>query len=328
MTDLLPKNLGFDLVRSTETAAMTAGYWMGLGRPADADRAATAMLLDSLKDVDINAQIAIGEPNWAGEKILDDDMRVGSGKGPEMDMVIDAIDGRSQLSMGSPGVLSAIAIAPRGCMWTPAPAAYMEKIVVDRQTAPYLVREALDAPAGWTLALVARAKNKSVKDLVVFVLNRERHKPLIEEIRAAGAHVMLRPDGDIAGALKTCLPDIRVDIMMGSGGVVEGLMAACAAKATRGAMLGRLSPQSAQERYALEIANLDTNKIYTQDEMITSDEVYFAATGISGGSIFHGVEYIEDRATTNSLILRGRTKTRRFIFAEHLISEKMIKLPD
>ncbi len=176
----------------------------------------------------------------------------------------------------------------------------------------------LDAPAAWTLASVARAKKKQVRDLVVFVLERPRHADLIEEIRAAGARVMLRADGDVAGALMAASPDGQVDVLMGIGGVPEGVVAACAVKALGGAMLGRLAPQRKDEREAIAAAGLDTKRILTSDELISGDQLFFAATGITDGPLLDGVRYHGDRAETQSLVLRCDTRTRRLIKTEHI----------
>jgi fructose-1,6-bisphosphatase II len=190
---------------------------------------------------------------------------------------------------------------------------------VNAQVAAALVPECLDAPAAWTLALVARAKGKQVGNLTVFVLDRPRHADLIEEIRATGAHVMLRTEGDITGALLASSLHSGVDILMGIGGIIEGLITACAVKAMGGAMLGRLAPQSDKERTAIEAAGLDLEPILTCDELVSSDAVFFAATGITDGLLLSGVRYHEGYATSNSVILRGETGTRRLISTEHFL---------
>ncbi|MFQ5341525.1 MAG: fructose-bisphosphatase class II, partial [Anaerolineae bacterium] len=184
------------------------------------------------------------------------------------------------------------------------------------------VPECLDAPAAWVLALVARVKKKPVRDLLVFVLERPRHADLIEEIRSAGARVMLRADGDIAGALRAATPHASADILMGVGGVPEGVMAACAVKALGGAMLARLKPQSDEKQAAVEAAGLDTRQILTCDELVSGYEIFFAATGITDGPLLAGVHYYGDRAETESLILRGETGVRRIIDAEHRLGER------
>jgi len=306
-----------DLVRVTEAAALAAARWMGLGNRDEANDAALHAMVQTLNTLDMAGTIVIGEEARVGEHTsLDAGERVGNGDGPEMDVIADPIDGATMVAQGRSGAISVIVVAPRGALWSPVPAAYMDKIAVGHDVAPFLVPECLGAPAGWTLALVARIKKKAIRDLVVFVLDRPRHAALIDEIRTAGARVMLRTDGDIGGALMAADPRTGVDLMMGIGGASEGVVAACAVKALRGAMLARLAPQTEPERAALEQAHLDTRKILTCDEMVTSREVFFAATGITTGVLLRGVRFESDRRETDSLILRGETGTRRLLRTE------------
>jgi fructose-1,6-bisphosphatase II len=320
MTESIDRNLGLDLVRATEAAALSAGRWMGLGNRDDADSAAAQAMAGALATLRMDGVVVIGEEGRAGEHApLKSGQRVGSGHGPALDVVLDPIDGRRLLAEGRSGAIAVAAVAPRGSMWAPAAAAYMEKIVVNRQVAKALVPECMGAPPAWTLALVARVKRKEVRDLVVFVLDRPRHAALIADLRAAGARVMLRGDGDIAGALMAALPDGRVDVLMGIGGAQEGVIAACAVKALGGAMLGRLAPQSAAEQAAVAAAGLDTRRVLTCDELIADNRIFFAATGITDGPLLPGVRYHGGLGETHSLILRGETGTRRTIHAEHVI---------
>jgi fructose-1,6-bisphosphatase II len=189
----------------------------------------------------------------------------------------------------------------------------MDKIVVDREAADALVPECMDAPVAWTLALVARAKGKEVRDLQVIVLDRPRHRDLIDEIRLAGARVLLRDHGDTSGALVAATPHTGADILMGIGGVAEGATAACAVRALGGAMLGRLAPQSEAEYQAVKKAGLDTKRIVMCNELISSQKIFFAATGITSGVLLKGVEYRGNEAETHSLVIRGETGTLRLI---------------
>ncbi len=316
----LTRNLGLDLVRVTEMVALAVGRWMGLGNRMEADAVAIATALEALNALDMDGWIVIGEESKSGlHSPLDSGQRVGNGNGPAMDVVVDPIDGTNLLVQGRSGALSVVGVAPRGSMWSVAPAAYMEKLVVDREVADAMVPECLEAPAAWTLALIARVKKKQIRDLVVFVLDRPRHADLIEEIRSAGARVALRSDGDIAGAIQAALPGSNIDVLMGVGGVSEGVTAACAVQALRGAMLVRLAPQSPEEKQAVATAGLDTRRILTCRELVQSDEVFFAATGITGGPLLDGVQYHGNLAEAHSLVLRGATGTRRFIRAEYLL---------
>jgi fructose-1,6-bisphosphatase II len=290
---------------------------MGLGRPDLADQAASQAMYTTLHGLDIDGHIVIGEEGKLGQHSpLDSGQKVGSGEGLALDIVLDPIDGSRLLATGYSDAISVIGAAPRGTMRSLLPAIYMEKIVVDHEAASSLTPECLDAPAAWTLALVARMKKKAVHDLVVFVLDRPRHAHLIEEIRTAGARVLLRWDGDVAGALAAA-SHAQVDILMGIGGAPEGVISACAVKALRGGMLARLAPQSDAERAAIDAAGLNTKDIYTGDSLISGDAVFFAATGISGGVLLDGVHYHGDQAETDSLSLRGETHTRRVIHAYH-----------
>lgn len=318
----LYRNLGLDLVRATEAAALSAAHQMGLGNPAMCDVSAGAAMLKTLSATDINGRVVIGEEGkrWTGTPVKTG-TAVGTGAGPEIDLILDPVDGCRLLARGYPGAITAIAAAPQGALWAPRPAVYMEKIVVDAEVGAKLVPECLDAPAAWTLALVARAKGKKVKDLTVFVLERPRHADLIAEIRAAGAHVKLYADGDVAGALIAATVGSGIDLLMGIGGIPEGLIGACAARASGGNMLGRLAPQSEEEAAAVAAAGLDTKRIMTEDEMVATNEVIFVATGITEGPLLDGIRFERRLARSNSMIIRGHTRTRRIIHAEHLLEE-------
>ncbi len=316
------KSFGLDLLRTAEAAAIAGGRWMGLGRKKEADAASTDAMYSEFRKLDIAGTIVVGEEGRSERHSLDLGVAVGNGRGPELDVVVDPIDGSNLLAQGRPGAIAVVGVAPRGAMWTPPHARYMEKIVVDREVAPALVSECMDAPPAWTLALIGRVKKKPIRDLVVFVLDRPRHQELIEEIRTAGARVMLRIDGDIAGALLAAAPDHDgVDVLMGIGGVNEGVVAACAVKAVRGAMLGRLAPQSDEEREHLARENVDLKAILTQDELVSSDKAFFAATGVTDGPLLAGVRYRGREVRTESIVLRGETGTRRTVRAEYIIED-------
>ena len=235
-------------------------------------------------------------------------------------MVVDPIDGTDLLVNGKPGAISLIGVTPKGAMWSPPSCAvYMDKIVVDRTAAAALVPECMDAPAAWTLALVARAKGKEVRDLSVVILDRTRHQDLIEEIRAAGARIMLRTEGDAEGALEAAIDGPGADILMGIGGVSEGVIAACAVKALGGGILARLAPQSEEENREIMACDVDPKRILSCDEMIRTDDIYFAATGITNSPLLMPVRYRRGFVETHSLLLRAITGTRRFVTAEHKV---------
>lgn len=316
----LSRNLGLDLVRATEAAALASARWMGLGMRQEANETAGTAMAAALDQLDIDGRIAIGEEQGrGGSERLATGRTVGTGKGVPVDVVVDAIDGRRLLAQGRQGAIAVAAVAARGGMRPLAPAIYMEKLVVDRAVARHLVPECLGAPAAWTLGLIARAKHKAVRDLAIFVLDRPRHADLVDEIRTAGARVMLADDGDVSGALLAAAPEGPIDALFGIGGAAEGVIAACAVKAMGGGMLARLAPQSEQERSALETAGMDVRAILALDDLVTGDQIFFVATGITDGLLLKGVHYEGERASTNSIILRSETRTRRIIFAEHLL---------
>ncbi|MBN1220401.1 MAG: class II fructose-bisphosphatase [Anaerolineae bacterium] len=319
------QNIGLDLVRVTEAAALVAGRWLGLGKREETHRAATEAMYEALCQVNIDGYIVIGEEGRLKERtLLETGQRVGTGRGPTVDVVVDPIEGTNSVVHGYPGAISVVCVAPRGSMWSPRPAIYMDKIVVDGEGASALVPECMDAPAAWTLALIARAKRKAVRDLQIIVLDRPRHYDLIEEIRSAGARVLLRSDGDTAGSLIAATPQGGADILMGIGGVPEGVTAACAVKAMGGAMLGRLAPQSEKEREAIEAAGLSSHQTLTCHELVTSNQVFFAATGVTHGPILAGVQYHGNEANTHSLVIRGETGTRRIIHTKHGSLDKKV----
>ncbi len=318
MLDQLPRNLGLDLMRATEAAALTAAHWMGRGKRSEADHSASASIFEALKPVEMDGCLVLGEEARLREKAsFRSGTKSGSGAGSPVDLILDPIDGRQLLANGFSGAISVLAAVPRGAFWVPSRAIYLEKIVVNAEVAEALVPECMNAPPAWILALVARAKKKKVSDLTVFMLARHRHEVLMEEIRIAGARVILRSDGDIAGALMAASENTGIDVLMGIGGAMEGLISACAVKALGGGMLCRLAPQSADERHSVLEAGLDIEQILSVQEMVRSRCFYFVATGITDGPILRGVSFQGSKAVTHSLILQGETRTRRNVFAEH-----------
>jgi fructose-1,6-bisphosphatase II len=317
---LYSRNIGLDLVRVTEASALAAGRWIGSGNFEAAHAAATEAMYSVLATLGVDGVIAIGEDRLIeGYAPLGEGVVFGAGK-ELCDLAVDPIDGTSLLVEGKPGAISVIGVAPRHSIWSARPVEYLDKIVVDRDAANVLVPECMDAPAAWTLALIARAKKKPVRDLVVVVLDRLRHHDLIEEIRATGARILLRQEGDAEGALVAATPGTAVDVLMGIGGAAQGVLSACAVRSLGGAMLARIAPQSAEERAAVTQAGLDMNRIMTVDDLVSSDDIVFAATGITDTSLLPGISYHGDHAETHSLLIRAKTKTRRHIQAEHVLS--------
>ena len=319
------RDLALELVRVTEAAALAAGRWMGRGKKEPGDEAAVEAMRLMLATVEIEGVVVIGEGEKDEAPMLFNGEIVGNGMGPRMDVAVDPVEGTSLLAQGRPDAIAVIAIAPQGTMWSPGPAFYMDKLVVGRDAREAISPASLAAPVAETLAAIAEVKHRPVDDLTVFVLDKPRHAGLIADVRAAGARVLLRTDGDVAGALMAATPGSGVDVLMGIGGTPEGVIAACAVRALGGAMLAQLAPQKPGEREAVIAAGLDIGRVLTERDLVQSDDVFFAATGITDGVLMPGVRYTGEGATTDSIVMRGRSGTVRTIHAEHRL-EKVINL--
>jgi len=318
MEERPPRNIGLDLVRVTETVALAAGRWVGSGNYEMAHLTACRAMADALNTLDMNGRVIFGEEDRLGaDSPLRSNQIVGLGDGPDVDVLVDPIDGTNLLIKGQPGAISVVCVAPHDTIESMFPAKYMEKLIVDREAADALVPECMDAPAAWTLALIARAKNKAVRDLSVVVLNRTRHEDLIAEIRATGARVLLRDEADAEGAFLAVTPNTGVDLLMGIGGASQGMIAACAVKAQGGQMLVRLAPQSSEERALLRDAGLDENRIRTVDEIVKTKQLFIAVTGVTNTTLLPEMRFFSDFARTHSLLIRSETGTRRYIQADH-----------
>ena len=313
-------NLGLDLVRVTEAAALAAARWMGRGSREEGDRAAVDAMRISFHSVDIRGTVVIGEGEKDHAPMLYNGEEVGSGSGPEMDLAVDPVEGTRLLAHGRPNAIAVVSMAPRGTMYDPGPAFYMNKLVGPAET-----RGALDirAPVAENLRQAAGALGKDVDDLVVFVLDKERHIGLVEEIRAAGARIQLHTDGDVAGALMAVMPGTGIDLMMGTGGTPEGVLAATAIRVMGGEMQGMLDPQSMEEEAALLADGYAMDRVLTCHDLVASDDVFFVATGITGGSFLNGVEFTGKGARTSSMVMRGHTGTIRYIDAHHTFERLM-----
>ena len=314
------KNLALDLVRITEAAALASARWLGRGAKESGDGAAVDAMRLSFSTVHIDGTIMIGEGEKDEAPMLYNGERVGSGNGPAVDVAIDPVEGTSLLAYGRPNAISVVGVAPSGTMFDPGPSYYMKKLVV-----PEAAREVadLEAPVGDNLAKIAKALGKDVEDLVIFVLDKPRHKELIHDIRKAGARIQLHTDGDVAGALMAVDPGCEVDIMMGTGGTPEGVLSACAIRGLNGEMLTRFDPQLESERKAIEAYGLDMKTVRCVSDLVTSDDVFFAATGISGGTFLSGVRYTGTGAVTESLAIRGKTGTIRYMKSIHNLERLM-----
>ena len=264
--------------------------------------------------LDYGALVVIGEGEKDDAPMLANGERIGTGKGPQLDVAVDPVEGTSLLAYGRPNAISVLSVAPRGSMYNPGPSFYMQKLVVGNEARNAID---LDAPVRVNLANIAKALGKKVEDLIVFVLDKPRHKQLIADIREAGARIQLQTDGDVIGGLMAADPRSEVDVMMGTGGTPEGVLTACALKGMNGEILARLDPQSYVEKDAIEEAGIDMREILCCDTLVKSDDCFFAATGISGGDFLHGVRYSARHTVTHSLVLRGKTGTLRYVESFH-----------
>ncbi len=307
-------NLALDLVRATETAALASGRWLGKGEKILGDGAAVDALRLSFKAIDIDGTVIIGEGEKDKAPMLFNGEKVGTGRGPAVDVAVDPVEGTNLLALGRPNAISVVGVSPAGTMFDPGPSYYMQKLVVP---APAAGTVDLDAPVKDNLEKVARALGKDVDDLVVFVLDKPRHQALVRNIRQAGARIQLHTDGDVAGALMAVDHRSEVDLMMGTGGTPEGVLAACAIRALGGEMLTRMDPQLDEEKQALLDAGVDTRHVHTVRDLVKSEDVFFAATGISGGTFLGGVDYTGSGAVTHSLVIRGKTGTVRYLESLH-----------
>lgn len=308
------KNLAFDLVRVTESAALSAARWLGLGNKEGGDGAAVDAMRLSFNSLDINGTVIIGEGEKDNAPMLYNGEKIGTGEGAKLDIAVDPVEGTNLLATGRPNAISVIGACAAGTMYNPGPSYYMQKIAVGPEARNVID---LDAPVKDNLRNIAKARGKDIHDLVVFVLDKPRHQKLIQEIREAGARIQLHTDGDVAGALMVADPKGGIDAMMGTGGTPEGVIAACALKGVGGQLLGRLDPQSMVEKEAIEKAGVDMREILSVESLIKSDDAFFAATGISGGSFLNGVEFLGGGAVTHSLVIRAKTGTIRYIESHH-----------
>ncbi len=312
------RNLALDLARVTEAAALSAGRWMGRGQKEAADLAAVEAMRLTLSAVPIDGIIVIGEGEKDQAPMLYNGEKVGNGTGPQLDVAVDPIDGTRPLAFGRTNSIATMALAPRGTMFDPGPFVYMNKIAVGPEAKGKIDFEALIIH---NLKAIARAKSTDIDDLTVVILDRPRHEGMIAEIRKAGARIRLIPDGDVAGALMTAWPDSGVDVLFGIGGTPEGVLAACALRAMGGEIQGKLYARDEDELRRGREAGYDFEKILTMQDLVSSEDVFFAATGITNGELLKGVRYFGDGATTDSLVVRGLTGTVRQIIATHRIDK-------
>ena len=307
-----------ELVRVTEAAALAASRWMGRGDKEGADGAAVDAMRIVLGTVPMDGIVVIGEGEKDEAPMLFNGEEIGDGTPPATDIAVDPIDGTTLTALGRGNAVAVIAVSERGSMFDPGPCVYMEKMAVGPEA-----KGKVDIRASITdnLKAVAEAKGESVRDVTAVVLHRDRHQGIIDEIRDAGARIRLIQDGDVVGAISTCWPDSGADILFGIGGTPEGVITAAALKAMDGELQGILYPRNDEEREAALAAGYDLDRVLTQDDLVDSENCFFAATGITDGELLKGVHYDSRGASTQSLVMRSKSGTVRVVNARHRLDK-------
>jgi fructose-1,6-bisphosphatase II len=307
------RNLALELARVTEAAALAAGRWMGRGDKEAADQAAVDAMRLVVNGVSMDGVVVIGEGEKDEAPMLFNGEQIGAG-GPPCDIAVDPIDGTTLTALGRPNAIAVIALSERGTMFDPGPCVYMEKVAAGPEAADVID---LDAPVTANLQAVAKALGEDVDDVTAVILDRDRHTDIIKECREAGARIRLIPDGDVAGAISTAWPESGANVLFGIGGTPEGVIAACALKCLGGAIQGRLWPRNDEERTAARDAGYDLDRVLTTEDLVSGDDVFFSATGVTDGELLRGVRYFGDGARTQSLVMRSKSGTIRTIDSRH-----------
>lgn len=312
------RNLALELVRVTEAAAMAAARWVGRGDKNGADGAAVNAMRALIGSVSMNGTVVIGEGEKDNAPMLYNGEVVGDGTGAAVDVAVDPIDGTTLAAKGMPNAISVIAVTERGAMFDPSAVFYMEKLVVGAQCADVID---ITAPIEWNLQRIAKAKSESVADLTVCILDRPRHEALVNDVRVAGARIKFISDGDVAGAIMAAREGTGVDLLAGIGGTPEGIIAACAMACMGGSIQARLWPKDDAERAQAIAAGHDLDRVLTTSDLVTGDNIFFCATGITEGEIMDGVRYTPNGPTTHSIVMRSKSGTIRDVRSEHRLSK-------
>ena len=316
--ETIDRNLAMELARVTEAAALSAGRWMGRGDKEAADQAAVDAMRLVLGTVQMDGIVVIGEGQKDEAPMLYVGKRVGCAPEPKVDIAVDPIDGTRLLSLGMPNAISVVALANRGSLFASPDIMYMQKIAVGPDAAGAI--DINDTVAN-NLARIAAAKRREVADLLVVILDRPRHAELVKEVRATGARIKMITDGDVAGGVMTALPETGIDALFGVGGAPEAVVAACALKCIGGDMQCKLWPRNDEERRLAAEHGINLNRELTIDDLVSGDNVFFSATGITDGELLRGVHYFGNGATTDSVVMRSRSGTVRRIASVHQLSK-------
>ena len=318
MSREMDRNLALDLVRVTEAAAMAAGRWVGRGDKNGGDGAAVDAMRQLIHTVSMRGVVVIGEGEKDNAPMLYNGERVGDGSEPQVDIAVDPVDGTTLMAKGMPNAIAVLAVAERGTMYDPSAVFYMEKLAAGAEAADVVD---ITAPPGENVARVAKAKGLAREDVTVCILDRTRHEDLVSQVRAAGARIKFISDGDVAGAIMAAREGTGVDVMIGTGGTPEGVIAACALKCLDGVIFGRLFPRDDDERGAALEQGYDLDQVLAIDDLVKGDNVYFAATGVTDGELVRGVRFDRRGALTQSLSMRSKSGTTRLIDARHQLSK-------
>lgn len=318
MVEKPERNLALELVRVTEVAAIAAARHQGRGNKEAVDQAAVDAMRQVLSTIDMDGIVVIGEGEKDEAPMLYNGERIGNGKPPLVDVAVDPVDGTRLTARGMPGALAVIALAPRGTMYAPGSLVYMDKIAVGPVAAG---RVDIEAPVAYNIGQVAKAYDKPVSDVTAIILDRPRNEPYIQAVREAGGRIELIGDGDISGAIATAKEDSGVDILFGIGGSPEAVTTACAMAALGGEMQAKLWPRDDSERVYADEEGLDLTQVLTTRDLVDSENTFFAATGVTSGTLLEGVRFGSHRVATNSLVLRSKTGTVRFIEAVHRVEQ-------
>jgi fructose-1,6-bisphosphatase II len=308
------RNLAIELVRVTEAAALSAARWMGRGDKEGADQAAVDAMRLMVDTVDMDGTVVIGEGEKDNAPMLFNGETIGNGQPPAVDVAVDPIDGTTLTAKGQNGALSVVATAERGTMFDPGPCVYMEKIAAGEEANGVID---IDASPSENLQRLSRVKRTDISDLTVIVLDRPRHEQIVKEVREAGARIKLISDGDVAAAIAAARDGSGVDLLLGTGGTPEGVIAAAALKCLGGVIQGRLWARNEEERDRAVQEGYDLDKVLTTDDLVSGQDVFFAATGITDGDLLKGIRYRGESAVTTSIVMRSRSGTVRLIDAYH-----------